>query len=156
MRTTTQELRADRWARYFVGLAADRDPQLVSVAVIGERPAEQRHGAPWRLQAIGYDPIADVLEVAVGDRGIGEALVLRHFISAPRTITVEQAGLPWPVAILVEDASGARTRIRLVRQAPRLRRPTRPGRAACDASAANRQPKRRPRDRGSNGVDHLR
>lgn len=136
MHATTQELSADSWVHYFDGLAAGRDPRLVSVEVLPECPAELRYAAPWRLRAIGYDAAKDVLEVAVGDRGADGAIVLRHFISDPRTITVEQGGSPWPTAILVEDADGVRTRILLAPQAPGVARPTRPGRAACDAHAA--------------------
>jgi hypothetical protein len=153
MQRTRLELRADRWADYFGGLAARAG--LVAVEVMRKRPCEQRAGMPWRLRAIGYDPVADVLEIAVGDRG-GEAVVLRHFISGPRTITVEQGPPAWPLSILVQDTSGVRTRIRLLPRVRVLRRPSRPGRAACiargaaslDAPATSRG-RRRPRDHGS-------
>jgi hypothetical protein len=160
MNTTTRELQADRWADYFGGLAAGRGDRLVSVEVMRERTCEQRYGKPWQLRAIGYDPVADVLGVAVGERRAGEAVVLRHFISGPRTITVEQVASPWPMAILVQDTSGVRTRIRVVPRAPVLRRPSRAGRASCatrgtvasHAPAAHRAPCR-PRDHGNRPVE---
>jgi hypothetical protein len=39
--------------------------------------------------------------------------VLRHFISNPKTISVEEDGEPNPTAILVTDPSGVQTLIRL-------------------------------------------
>jgi hypothetical protein len=71
------------------------------------------------LQAISYDPRDDVLEVAVGGRGVRYPIVLRHFISNPKTISVEETGEPDPAAIEVTDPSGVRTLIRLF-EAPAL------------------------------------
>ena len=58
------------------------------------------------LQAIGYDPKDSVLEVAVGGRGLRFPVLLRHFISDPQAISVEESGPLSPMAILVTDASG--------------------------------------------------
>jgi hypothetical protein len=43
--------------------------------------------------------------------------VLRHFISNPQTISIEQSGDLAPKAILVTDATGVRTLIRLIEPA---------------------------------------
>jgi hypothetical protein len=65
------------------------------------------------LQAIGYDPRDGMLEISVGGRGVRYPVLLRHFISNPQTIGVEEFGPLRPSAIFVTDASGVRTLIRL-------------------------------------------
>src|ERR1039458_3988322 len=115
MRTMTEELDAEKWVDFFNGLAGRGAASLVAVEVIGERATDQGNGMQWPLQAIAYDPDGDVLEVAVAGRGAGSAVVLRHFIAEPRTIEVEDLGSLLPATILVDDASGVRTQIRLFR-----------------------------------------
>jgi Family of unknown function (DUF5335) len=65
------------------------------------------------LKAIGYDHRDDVLEVAVGGRGLRYPVVLRHFISSPQAISVEESAPLSPTAILVTDSSDQRTLIRV-------------------------------------------
>ncbi len=106
------QLSAERWPEYFAQLARGEEGVLVTVEVLGGRERIER--APQRprdLRAIGYCPRRDVLELAVDGHEAGVP-GLRYFISAPRQIHLEQAD--GRTEILVRDASGARTLIRLL------------------------------------------
>jgi hypothetical protein len=113
MSITTQELAAERWVEYFDAIATRVEGLLVTIEVMGEQLGDQLEVERLPLQVIGYDHNDNVLEVAVGGRGPRYPVVLRHFISSPQTISVEEAGRGTPSAILVTDASGDRTLIRL-------------------------------------------
>jgi len=113
MSITTQELAADRWVQYFDALAPSVEGLLVTIEVMSEQLGDQLDVERLPLQAIGYDHNDNVLEVAVGGRGTRYPVVLRHFISRPQTISIEESSRPYPSAILVTDASGDRTLIRL-------------------------------------------
>jgi hypothetical protein len=113
MSTTTQQLGEERWAEYFDSIAPSIDGMLVTVEVMSEQLGDQPDVERLPLQAISYDPKDKVLEVAVGGRSVRYPVVLRHFISSPQTVSVEESGPLNPRAILVTDASGDRTLIRL-------------------------------------------
>jgi hypothetical protein len=113
MSPITQELAADRWAEYFDALAQRSDGHLVTIEVMSEQLGDQTDVERLPLQAIGYDPKDDLLEVSVGGRSTRYPVVLRHFISSPQTVSVEEVAGSSPSAILVTDASGVRTLIRL-------------------------------------------
>jgi Family of unknown function (DUF5335) len=113
MNTTTQELDADRWVEYFDSIAPSIEGKLVTVEIMSEQLGDQLDVERLPLQAIGYDPKDNVLEVAVGGRGVRYPVLLRHFISDPQTVGIEEASPLTPTAILVTDASEVRTLIRL-------------------------------------------
>jgi Family of unknown function (DUF5335) len=113
MSTTTRELDRQSWAGYLDSLTESSEGLLVSIELMSEEIGDQSDVERMPLQAISYDPRDDVLEVAVGGRGVRYPIVLRHFISNPTTISVEEDGAPSPSAILVTDPSGVRTLIRL-------------------------------------------
>jgi hypothetical protein len=113
MSPITKELAADRWAEYFDAFARRSDGPLVTIEVMSEELGDQTDVERLPLQAIGYDPKEDALEVSVGGRSPRYPVVLRHFISSPQTISIEESGGPGPNAILVTDASGVRTLIRV-------------------------------------------
>jgi hypothetical protein len=104
------QLPTSNWVEYFISIALSRDRWLATV----ELPPQPLNGDDTepgrRLHAIGYDPNTDELEIRVGG-GPRRSSPLRYFISAPRTITIEQ--FQHGKAILVDDASGVRTLIRL-------------------------------------------
>lgn len=112
MSPATQELDAGRWVEYFDSIAPNLDGLLVTIEILDERIGDQVEAERLPLQTIGYDPKDDMMEVAVGGRGLRYPVLLRHFISSPQTISVEESGST-PSAILVADASGERTLIRL-------------------------------------------
>lgn len=113
MSTTTQELDADRWHEYFDSLTPSIEGMLATIEVMDAQEGDQIDAERIPVQAISYDPRDDVLEVAVGGRGLRYPVVLRHFISSPRTISVEESSSITPTAILVTDGDGVRTLIRL-------------------------------------------
>jgi hypothetical protein len=113
MSTTTEELGAEKWVEYFDSLTRGIEGMLVTIEVMSEELGDQLAVERLPLQAIGYDPKDNVLEVAVGGRGVRHPVLSRHFISSPQTISIEGAGSLTPTAILVTDGSGVRTLIRL-------------------------------------------
>ncbi len=117
MSTTTEELAAEKWVEYFDSIASRIEGQLVTIEVMSEELGDQTDIERLPVQAIGYDPKDNMLEVSVGGRGPRYPVVLRHFISDPQTISIEESGHLTPKAILVADASGVRTLIRLIEPA---------------------------------------
>jgi uncharacterized protein DUF5335 len=113
MNGTTQELAAEGWVEYFDSIAPSIEGLLVTIEVMSEALGDQLDVERLPLQAIGYDPKDNMVEIAVGGRGTRYPVLLRHFISSPQTISVEESGPLNPRAILVTDASGVRTLIRL-------------------------------------------
>jgi Family of unknown function (DUF5335) len=113
MSTTTEELAAERWQEYFDSITPNIDGMLATIEVMSEQLGDQLDVQQLPLQAIGYDPRDNILEVAVGGRGVRYPVLLRHFISDPQTISIEESSSLRPTAILVTDASGVRTLIRL-------------------------------------------
>jgi len=113
MSTTTQELNAESWQEYFDSISPHVDGMLVTIEVMSEQLGDQLDVERLPLQTIGYDPKDNVLEVAVGGRGLRYPVLLRHFISDPQTISVEESDPLTPTAIFVTDAIGVRTLIRL-------------------------------------------
>ena len=112
MSTTTRELERASWPAYFDSIASSIEGMLVTVELMGEQLGDQTDIERLPVQAISYDPRDDVLEVAVGGRGTRYPVVLRHFISNPTAISVEELE-GRPSAILVTDPDGVRTLIRL-------------------------------------------
>jgi phage repressor protein C with HTH and peptisase S24 domain len=113
MSPTTRDLESESWPRYFDSLTQSSQGLLVTIELMSDELGDQSDVERLPLQAISYDPRDDVLEVAVGGRGVRYPIVLRHFISNPKTISVEENGEPDPAAIEVTDPSGVRTLITL-------------------------------------------
>ena len=113
MSTTTQELDAGRWHEYFDSLTPSIEGMLATIEVMDAQTGDQLDAERMPLQAVSYDPKDDVLEIALGGRGVRYPVVLRHFISGPSTISVEEASSVTPTAIFVTDCAGVRTLIRL-------------------------------------------
>jgi Family of unknown function (DUF5335) len=113
MSTATQELDAGKWHEYFDSLTPSIEGKLATIEVMDAQRGDQIDAERMPLQAISYDPKDDVLEIALGGRGVRYPVVLRHFISSPRTISVEESSSITPSAILVTDGDGVRTLISL-------------------------------------------
>jgi hypothetical protein len=113
MSATTQELTAEKWVEYFDSIIPNIDGMLVTIEVMSDELGDQVDVERLPLGAIGYDRKDDVLEVSVGGRSTRYPVLLHHFISGPQTISVEESGPLSPRAILVTDAGGVRTLIRL-------------------------------------------
>jgi len=113
MTTSTQELAPEAWVGYFDSISPKIEGTLVTIEVMSDELGDQIDVEQLPLQGIGYDPKDNMLEVSVGGRGVRYPVLLRHFISSPKTISVEESGALRPTAILVTDAGGVRTLIRL-------------------------------------------
>ncbi len=113
MSSTTQQLGAERWVEYFDSIAPSTGGLLVTIEVMSEQLGDQVDVERLPLQAMNYDPKDNMLEISVGGRSPRYPVVLRHFISSPQTISIEESGPLSPKAILVTDADGVRTLIRL-------------------------------------------
>ena len=113
MSAITRELERATWPTYFDSMTASIEGTLVTVELMGEQLGDQTDVERLPVQAISYDPRDDVVEVAVGGRGNRYPVVLRHFISNPTAISVEESPEGRPSAILVTDPGGVRTLIRL-------------------------------------------
>ena len=103
------ELEAERWSEYFETIAHDVAGVLATLEVVPGSHDEHTTRLPQELHAIGYCPSEDVLELAVAIAG--HRASVRYFIPGPRRIRLEQSDDR--ADILVEDASGTATLIRL-------------------------------------------
>ncbi len=115
-RTRARVLAPCDWPSFFGSIACGRDHLVAAVALLHDGAAEQTgHAASRgdRLRSIGYDGERDLLELAVG--GIARAAALRYFIRSPQRVSVDQRARQ--LTIVVRDASGARTVIRIERAA---------------------------------------
>jgi len=111
--STTTELDPEKWQEYFDSITPNIDGMLATIEVMSEQLGDQLDVQQLPLQAIGYDPKDNMVEVAVGGRGVRYPVLLRHFISDPQTISIEESSPLRPAAILVTDAGGVRTLIRV-------------------------------------------
>jgi hypothetical protein len=103
-------LACEDWVSYFDAIQLDRERWLTSVEVHERWAGGARPDARRPLRSIGYDAATDELQISVGG-GEPRAPSLRYFVCSPRTITVEE--FEHTRAVFVDDASGARTLIRL-------------------------------------------
>lgn len=111
MSPTTQQLETNEWVEQLDSLNERSAGALVTIEVMSEQLGDQTDVQRLPLQTIGYDPKESILEIAVGGRGLRYPVLLRHFISDPQEISVEEENSA-PSAVLVKDASGTRTLIR--------------------------------------------
>jgi hypothetical protein len=100
----------DRWCEYFDSLFLEGDHLLAAVALPGEDHDGDAYEPRRPLHAIRYDPRSDEIEVAVGI-GVGPRAALRYFVSAPRSIVVDE--LDDAKVLRIVDVSGMQTLIRL-------------------------------------------
>jgi hypothetical protein len=112
MSAATRELAVDSWMEYFDSIARDLEGLLVTVEVMSEELGDQTDIERLPLQTLGFDPKDNALEIAVGGQGTRYPVVFRHFIYDPRAISVDEFD-GRPLAILVRDADGAQTLVRL-------------------------------------------
>jgi len=108
------ELAQREWNDYFERITSEPRQLLVAIESVGRHtPLEERISAMCDgvctrhpLRSIGYEPHADVFEVAAGLAAEHGAL-LRFFVAEPRRILVREATRAR--AIVITDAGGAQT-----------------------------------------------
>lgn len=112
------DLAAERWTEYFDSIADSIAGNTVTIEVISEELGDQLDVERLPLQAIGYDPKDDTVEISIGGRDQRYPVVLWHFIAKPKAISVEESSPSIPEAILVTDAAGTKTLIHLYEPTP--------------------------------------
>ncbi len=113
------ELPKESWASYLEDISKNLPASEVVIEVIGEDIGDQVEAAWLPLRFLSYDPRDDVFEVAVGGRDPEYPVVLRHLVHRPRRLWVDEEEGVLPRFVLVEDADGTRTLIR-IRHLPAL------------------------------------
>jgi len=111
MERTSKELDRRSWESYFTQLT-QRHPDLeVSIEIVGGEVGHGVEATALMLEDFVYDERSDVFEVAGSRRIGGSRQVLRHFVSHPRSIWVED-GVDVPSAIEVDHGDGLKTLVR--------------------------------------------
>jgi hypothetical protein len=104
------KLNDEEWYEYFNSIARNCARVLATVALPPDGSNGWAVGVQRSLHGIRYDSDADLIEVAVGYAAPAR-VALRYFVSAPRSITVEE--FDHTKLIFVDDASRECTVIRL-------------------------------------------
>jgi hypothetical protein len=92
MSITTHTLDAGQWLEYFESIGSALDGSLVTIEVMDEQIGDQVEAERLPLQAIGYDPNDNVMEIAVGGRGLRYPVLLRTRRSGRRRPTRSLSG----------------------------------------------------------------
>jgi hypothetical protein len=106
-------LAPEEWSTFLDAVSAELagSPVVVDVALRGTPRTVVVRGV---LHALVYDPRGDVLEVAVQTPTPNRISVLRHLISHPTGVATDCAKGLLPSLVVVEDANGDVTRVRLL------------------------------------------
>jgi hypothetical protein len=89
MTTQTRVVPKQEWHDFLEQLTKDHEQDRVTIEVVGEEFGDQFEGTELSLDNIEYDQKDNVMVVAVGDRGEGSAVVLRHFVRNPEKVFFE-------------------------------------------------------------------
>jgi hypothetical protein len=100
------------WSAFFDGVMTEvRDlPVTVEIRRRGRISRTAAHGV---LNALLYDERGDVVEIAVQAPTPGRIAVMRHLITNPVHVTTDAAIGLLPATVMVQDAGGDVTRVRL-------------------------------------------
>jgi len=116
------EVERSDWPRYFAALSGAAAGARTSIEVLTcaatEYSAAPDSSAPqrgWSLHACTYDIAGEVIEVSLCDPGGGEP-GLRFFVSRPREVLSLEG--PLDRTVLIRDAAGVRTAVRMRRRPP--------------------------------------
>jgi hypothetical protein len=112
MSHATRELDRSDWERFFTTAAALLPPSEISVEV-RTGAAYYTEAESMMLATLLYDARSDVFEVAGVRGGAYTPQVLRHFVTAPRRISVDCRGSGPPGWIEVEADDGDRTLVHI-------------------------------------------
>lgn len=109
----TNELQKDGWADYLDSVTKASAGKLVTMELMSGELGDQVDVERLPLNVIGYDHKDDVLEVGVGGFGTRYPVVLRHLISAPTSVAVEESAPGSPTAMRITDSEGVVTLVKL-------------------------------------------
>ena len=113
----TRELAHETWAEYFDALSREllNAPVSIEIERTGQKPAIEAERLA--LQLLTYDRRDDVFEVSAARGGPHLPSVVRHLVDHPRRIAVDSHTMLAPMTIAVDGVDGARTVIRVGRDA---------------------------------------
>jgi hypothetical protein len=100
------------WSAFFDGVMAEVSGLPVAVEIC-RRGRVARTAAHGVLSALLYDERGDMVEIAVQAPTPGRVAVMRHLITSPVHVTTDAAIGLLPATIMVQDAGGDVTRLRL-------------------------------------------
>jgi hypothetical protein len=89
MTTQMRVVPKEEWHDFLEQLTKDHEQDRVTIEVVGEEFGDQFEGTELSLDNIEYDHKDNVVVVAVGDRGEGSPVVLRHFVRDPEKVFFE-------------------------------------------------------------------
>jgi hypothetical protein len=113
----SRTLAREGWAEYFDAVSRElfNTPVSIEITPVGER--SRIAAAQMALQGLAYDHRNDVFEVAAAHGAAGGSSVLRHLVDHPARIEVDSPTLLAPLTIAVNGLDGARTVVRIEREA---------------------------------------
>jgi hypothetical protein len=98
-----------QWTYYFEELSRQAEGYDTAIEVMSGELGDQVEVRRARLLEIAFDP-REGISISVGSNGHDE--LLRHVVAGPRRVeTTDEPGVP--AALMLEDATGARTLVRL-------------------------------------------
>jgi hypothetical protein len=112
MSQATRELDRSDWERFFTTASALLPTSEISIEVLTDA-GHYVEADSMLLESLLYDARSDMFEVACLRGGAYSPQVLRHFVAAPRRISVDCRGSGPPGWIEVEAGDGDRTLVHI-------------------------------------------
>ena len=98
------------WQALLERITLGRRGQPVTLEVLDEELGDQTPAHRLPLDSIGFDPRDDVIVIALSGHAQGEGVVLRHLLTAPRSLDLLQQ--PHDSLVLqIVDGAGVQTLI---------------------------------------------
>jgi Family of unknown function (DUF5335) len=113
----TRDLVRESWSAYLETISEALLNETVSIEVIESPTPPLVEASRLALQVLTYDRRNDVFEIAAARGGPHLPSVLRHWVEHPTRIAVDSPTTLAPSTIVVENAGGGRTVIRIGRAA---------------------------------------
>lgn len=118
MDASSREIGKQAWASYLTRVAQEHRDLRISIEIVGGDVGHGVEASDLQLEDLVYDERSDELEVAGSRRADGTRQVLRHFVSQPRSVWVEEVAGE-PASIEIDHGDGLKTLVRMSR-APEL------------------------------------
>lgn len=120
MDASSREIDKQAWASYLTQVAQEHRDLEISIEIVGGEVGHGIEATDMQLEDLVYDERSDELEIAGSRRVDSSRQVLRHFVSHPRSVWVEEVAGE-PAAIEIDHGDGVKTLVRMS-HAPELPR----------------------------------
>lgn len=111
MERSSKQLEKPEWSSYLTEVAQRHRDLEISIEIVGGEVGHGVEATDMQLEDLVYDEREDVFEIA-GSRTLGGSRqVLRHFVTHPRQIWVEEVAGE-PAALEIEHEDGLKTLVR--------------------------------------------